>query len=87
MPLTYISMNCVIFQWSQVPWLAFVKSGPVWAIIIGNFCTDWGLYTFLTNIPTFYKEVLNFDITSVSFILIDMHLFLQGIIKDCDGLD
>lgn len=53
-----------------MPWLEFVKSGPVWALIIGNFCTDWGLYTFLTNIPTFYKEVLNFDITSVSFILI-----------------
>lgn len=47
-----------------------MTSGPVWALIIANFCTDWGLYTYLTNIPTFYREVLNFDIQSVSIILI-----------------
>lgn len=49
---------------SEVPWLEFLKSGPVWAIIIANFCMDWGFYTLLTNIPTFYSEVLRFDITS-----------------------
>lgn len=51
-------------KWSEVPWCEFVKSGPVWALIIANFCTDWGLYTYLTNIPTFYKDVLYFDIQS-----------------------
>lgn len=48
----------------QMPWLKFMTSGPVWALIVANFCTDWGLYTYLTNIPTFYREVLNFDIQS-----------------------
>lgn len=51
----------------KVPWKAFFTSGPVWAIIFANFSTDWGLYTFLTNIPTFYKEVLFFDIQSNGF--------------------
>jgi len=51
---------------SQMPWLKIVTSGPVWAIVIANFCTDWALYTYLTSIPTFYKEVLFFDIQSVS---------------------
>lgn len=49
---------------SEVPWLKFLRSGPVWALIISNFCVDWGFYTLLTNIPTFYSEVLLFDITS-----------------------
>ena len=41
------------------------KSLPVWAIIVANFTSDWGLYTLLTNIPTFFKEVLYFDVQSV----------------------
>jgi len=53
--------------WGAVPWCEFLKSGPVWALIIGNFATDWGLYTYLTNIPTFYKEILEFDIQSNGF--------------------
>ena len=48
-----------------MPWLGFVTSWPVWAIIIVNFCVDWGGYTLMTNTPTFYKEVLLFDIESV----------------------
>jgi len=49
-----------------MPWLSFFTSGPVWAIVIANFCLDWGGFTLMTNIPTFYKEVLLFDIESVS---------------------
>jgi len=48
-----------------MPWRAIFTSGPVWAIIVANFCVDWGLYTYLTNIPTFFYEVLFFDIKSV----------------------
>jgi ACS family sodium-dependent inorganic phosphate cotransporter-like MFS transporter 5 len=50
--------------WCSVPWAKMMTSGAVWALIIANFTTDWGLYTYLTNIPTFYKEVLFFDIQS-----------------------
>ena len=49
-----------------MPWRAIFTSGPVWAIIVANFCVDWGLYTYLTNIPTFFYEVLFFDIKSVT---------------------
>lgn len=55
-----------MIQWQAMPWSKIFTSGPVWAIIIANFCTDWGLYTYLTNIPTFYNEVLFFNIESVS---------------------
>jgi ACS family sodium-dependent inorganic phosphate cotransporter-like MFS transporter 5 len=48
----------------EMPWRKILTSGPVWALIIANFCVDWGLYTYLTNIPTFFSEVLFFDIKS-----------------------
>jgi len=49
-----------------MPWRQIFMSKPVWAIIVANFCVDWGLYTYLTNIPTFFYEVLFFDIKSVT---------------------
>lgn len=66
--LSYERIVCFtgVLQWREVPWIRFATSGPVWALIVANFCMDWGLYTLLTNIPTFYKEVLLFDITQVS---------------------
>ncbi|ESO11490.1 hypothetical protein HELRODRAFT_71434, partial [Helobdella robusta] len=52
----------------KLPWSKIFKSGPVWAIFFANFSTDWVLNTYLTNIPTFYKEVLFFDISSNGFL-------------------
>lgn len=46
----------------MVPWLSVFTSLPVYAIMVANICSDWGLYTLLTNIPTYMKEVLNFDL-------------------------
>jgi ACS family sodium-dependent inorganic phosphate cotransporter-like MFS transporter 5 len=51
-------------SWRDMPWRRFATSGPVWAIIVTNFCMDWGGYTLMTNMPTFYYEVLKFDIKS-----------------------
>jgi hypothetical protein len=48
-----------------MPWKKIATSAPVWAVNVANFCMDWGGYTLMTNIPTFYKEVLKFDIESV----------------------
>ncbi len=48
-----------------MPWCDVLKSGPVWAIVVVGITTDWGLYVFLTNIPTYMYEVLRFDIKSV----------------------
>uniref|UniRef100_A0A914ULG3 Major facilitator superfamily (MFS) profile domain-containing protein n=1 Tax=Plectus sambesii TaxID=2011161 RepID=A0A914ULG3_9BILA len=46
------------------PWLKFISSGPVWAIVICHTCANFGTYLVLTNLPTFMSEVLNFDIKS-----------------------
>lgn len=51
----------------STPWLKFFTSLPIWGIIIGHMCANWGTYTLLTNIPTYMKEVLRFDIKSVEY--------------------
>jgi len=54
------------FQPVVTPWLQFAKSPAVWAIVAAHTCCNWGTYTLLTNIPTYMKEVLKFDIQSVT---------------------
>jgi hypothetical protein len=35
------------------------------AVYVGHFTYNWGNYLFLTQLPTYMKEVLHFDIKSV----------------------
>ncbi|XP_064631101.1 sialin-like [Lineus longissimus] len=46
----------------SIPWFAFFKSPPVWAIVVAHTCCNWGTYTFLSNTPTYMREVLKFNI-------------------------
>lgn len=39
---------------------------PVYAIAVAHFCNNWGTYTLLLCLPTYFKEVLNFDLKRVS---------------------
>ncbi|OWF44378.1 Sialin [Mizuhopecten yessoensis] len=47
-----------------IPWKAMLTSLPVWAILVANFCGNYGAYMLLTQMPTYMKEVLHFDIKS-----------------------
>eukprot|EP00026_Physarum_polycephalum_P006196 Phypoly_transcript_06238.p1 GENE.Phypoly_transcript_06238~~Phypoly_transcript_06238.p1 ORF type:complete len:442 (-),score=26.46 Phypoly_transcript_06238:478-1803(-) len=59
-----------------------LKSIHVWAIIIANFCCNWGFYVLLTWIPTFMHDELNFDISHAGFVAVIPYLglFCFGII-------
>ncbi|XP_021917270.1 vesicular glutamate transporter 2-like isoform X2 [Zootermopsis nevadensis] len=46
----------------EPPWKRFLTSLPVWAIMIAHFSENWGFYTLLTELPTFMKDVLKFDL-------------------------
>lgn len=48
----------------SVPWFSMAKSMPVWAILVANITTDWGLYFLLTSIPLYMSEVLKLDIST-----------------------
>ena len=58
---------CYIFQLST-PWKGIFTSAPFWAIVVAHVCNNWGFYTLLTTMPSYMKQVLKFDISSVSFI-------------------
>ena len=60
-PLTTL----LIFQNYDTPWFAIFTSPAVWGIIVAHFCDNWGFYTFLTCLPSYFKEVLNFSISQV----------------------
>lgn len=52
----------------KTPWLRICSSPAVWAIVVANFCDNWGFYTFLTGLPSYLKEVLDFSITENGFV-------------------
>ena len=59
---------CLFFSLQNygTPWRHIWTSPAVWAIIVAHFCNNWGFYTFLTCLPSYFKEVLNFSISKVS---------------------
>ncbi|GAB6019540.1 hypothetical protein CHUAL_001114 [Chamberlinius hualienensis] len=51
-----------IFPWKQV-----LSSPAVWAIVVAHFGQNWGFYTLLTEMPTYMKNILHFDVKKNSF--------------------
>ncbi|GFR85175.1 vesicular glutamate transporter 1 [Elysia marginata] len=47
-----------------VPWRSIFTCVPFWAILVAHTCGNYGLYMLLTQIPTYMKEVLKFDLKS-----------------------
>lgn len=48
------------------PWLDILRSPALWAIVAAHFAENWGFYTWLTELPSFMKYALNFDLQNVS---------------------
>ena len=53
-------------QAPQTPWKSIFTSVPVWAVVVTCFCNNWGFYTLLTCLPTYFNDVLRFSIEDVS---------------------
>uniref|UniRef100_A0A7E4VPW0 Sialin n=1 Tax=Panagrellus redivivus TaxID=6233 RepID=A0A7E4VPW0_PANRE len=51
-----------------VPWGKILTSMPVWAIFVGHFAGDWGAYMMAMSLPSFLKDVVGFELTSMGFI-------------------
>lgn len=47
---------------SRPPWGKIFTSSAVWAIVAAHVANNWGLYVFLTCLPTYMKEILKFNI-------------------------
>ncbi|XP_014482860.1 PREDICTED: putative inorganic phosphate cotransporter [Dinoponera quadriceps] len=47
-----------------VPWRQVLRSKPFMAILITHFCSNFGWYMLLIELPTFMNQILKFDMSS-----------------------
>lgn len=52
----------------NVPWGTFAKSAPVWAIITAHFCFNWGYYTLLAWLPSYFELALGLSVDKSSLL-------------------
>eukprot|EP00892_Ulva_mutabilis_P007554 jgi/Ulvmu1/5170/UM021_0187.1 len=64
--LKFITANTTVSKGSvdQIPWRKLLSRKEVWAIILSHFCHNWGVFILLTWMPTYYADVLGFDLAS-----------------------
>ncbi|MQL94856.1 hypothetical protein Taro_027520 [Colocasia esculenta] len=48
---------------TKIPWKLILSKPPVWALIVSHFCHNWGTFILLTWMPTYYHQVLKFNLT------------------------
>lgn len=48
---------------SSIPWKLILSKPAVWALIVSHFCHNWGTFILLTWMPTYYNQVLKFNLT------------------------
>jgi ACS family sodium-dependent inorganic phosphate cotransporter len=53
---------------TQVPWAQFFKSPPVWAVTIAHFCFNWGYYTLLAWLPSYFELALGLNVEKSSIL-------------------
>lgn len=46
----------------KIPWSAIFKSTPIWALVCAQIGHDWGFFAMVTDLPTYLKEVLRFNV-------------------------
>jgi len=51
-----------------VPWGLFLRSAPVWAIIVAHFCYNWGYYTLLAWLPSYFELSLGLSVEGSSLL-------------------
>ena len=47
---------------SKIPWKQIVTSAPVWSIAVTHVTQSFGFYVLFTELPTYMKNVLNWDL-------------------------
>lgn len=47
------------------PWVSILTSLPIWACWFGHFAGDWAAYTMALSLPSFLKDVLGLELSSL----------------------
>ena len=56
----------------------FLRSFPVWAIIVAHFCYNWGYYTLLAWLPSFFELSLGLNVESSSMLTLIPYLAMTA---------
>lgn len=56
----------LLLQKLRTPWREIFTSWSMWAIILAHCGQNWGYWTLLTEMPTYMKNVLKFNMEGVS---------------------
>lgn len=51
----------------NIPWCQILRSKAVWAVVIAHSAENWGIYTMLTEMPTFLSEIMGFKMDKAGF--------------------
>ncbi|XP_001849053.2 sialin [Culex quinquefasciatus] len=70
------------------PWRGILTSAAVWALVASHFSENWGFYTLLTQLPTFLKDTMHFQlektgfISAIPYLVMGILLFVSGYLAD-----
>ncbi|XP_025830562.1 sialin-like [Agrilus planipennis] len=51
----------------RTPWLSFLKSLPLWSLLLTHMAQNWGFWTLVTEIPIYINAMFDLDISSVCY--------------------
>ncbi|XP_066288221.1 sialin-like [Branchiostoma lanceolatum] len=75
-------------QKPTVPWLKILTSPAVWALVIGQFSSNWGVYFLTTQLPNYMQNVLGFNIrtngllSALPFVLTMISMMASSVAAD-----
>ena len=61
-----------------MPWGLFLRSAPVWAIIVAHFCFNWGYYTLLAWLPSYFEQALGLSVDNSSFLTLVPYIAMSA---------
>ncbi|XP_035917149.1 sialin isoform X2 [Anopheles stephensi] len=70
------------------PWKGILTSVAVWSLVVSHFSENWGFYTLLTQLPTFLKDAMHFElektgfVSAVPYLVMGILLFVSGYLAD-----
>ncbi|XP_076064319.1 putative inorganic phosphate cotransporter isoform X2 [Oratosquilla oratoria] len=60
---TSLSLKASNSKALPIPWYHILTSMPFWAIVVSHFGHNWGFYMLLTELPTYLKTILHFNMS------------------------
>lgn len=72
----------------KVPWKAILTSKAVYAIACAHFAYNYGYYTLLTQLPSYMRKILGFDlaqsgfVSALPYVIQTILTFVAGLIAD-----